>query len=96
MGTVAVWVDKDGKGWRLVIHPDHPELFQDSYIGASICVSGVCLTVVAFDKKMLEFGVAPETIRKTNFGSFVENVSRVNLERAGLSSGRNSGHYVQV
>lgn len=101
MGTVVGWTEsgKDG-GWILKISPDHPDLFfKDptalTYLGASICVSGVCLTVVAFDDQSLEFGVAPETVRRTNFGDFVQSESRVNLERASLASGRNSGHYVQ-
>ncbi len=89
-------------GWVLEVKPDHPALFFDEtnnnaqmYIGASICVSGVCLTVTHFDKSVMQFGVAPETIRKTNFGQFKVGDSRVNLERASLASGRNSGHYVQ-
>lgn len=101
MGTVVAWqaTGKDG-GWMLTIEPDHPDLFFAdptalTYLGASICVSGVCLTVVAFDGKTMEFGVAPETVRRTNFGAFQQGKSRVNLERASLASGRNSGHYVQ-
>lgn len=101
LGTVVEWSETGpGEGWLLKIKPDHPELFfKDetalTYVGASVCVSGVCLTVTAFDSSSLEFGVAPETIRRTNFGSFESGKSRVNLERASLASGRNSGHYVQ-
>ena len=110
VGTVVGWSESGpGQGWILKIKPDHPDIFfksQDAqtYIGASICVSGVCLTVVAFteddvdDKEKsftLEFGVAPETVRRTNFGQFNAGLSRVNLERASASGARNSGHYVQ-
>jgi len=101
MGTVVGWSETGpGQGWVLKIAPDHPDLFfkasdAQTYLGASIAVSGVCLTVTAYDDKVLEFGVAPETVRRTNFGSFKEDKSRVNLERASLASARNSGHYVQ-
>jgi len=83
-------------GWVLVIAPSRPALFADdsTYIGASVCVSGVCLTVTAFDARTLTFGVAPETIRRTNFASLKKG-TKVNLERAALASSRNSGHYVQ-
>ena len=98
LGTVVDWCETN-VGWVLKIQPDHPELFLNkeafTYIGASISVSGVCLTVTAFDSSVLEFGVAPETIRRTNFGKFEKGKSRVNLERATPVNGRNSGHYVQ-
>lgn len=108
MGLVVGWSESGpGQGWILKVKPDHPDLFfrpdAQTYIGASICVSGVCLTVVAYvedDREKgvvgtLEFGVAPETVRRTNFGSFKAGASRVNLERASAAGARNSGHYVQ-
>ena len=101
MGTVVGWSETGpGQGWVLTIQPDHPKLFfseadAQTYLGASIAISGVCLTVTAFRENTLEFGVAPETIRRTNFGDFQVKVSRVNLERATMASARNSGHYVQ-
>jgi riboflavin synthase len=104
MGLVTKWQESgpNGYGWVLEICADNPKIFfQDAnngmYIGASVCVSGVCLTVTAFDEKsgMMQFGVAPETIRRTNFATLRAKESRVNLERASLASGRNSGHYVQ-
>jgi riboflavin synthase len=101
MGQVVAWSESGpGQGWELKIKPEHPELFfkaQDAqmYIGASICVSGVCLTVTAYDSTTMSFGVAPETVRRTNFGNFKAGVSKVNLERASASGARNSGHYVQ-
>ena len=101
MGRVVEWSETGpGQGWVLSVEPEHPELFfkaQDAqmYIGASICVSGVCLTVTAYDDKKMSFGVAPETVRRTNFSQFKAGVSKVNLERASASGARNSGHYVQ-
>ena len=67
MGTVVVWRQEpnvwDGQpGWVLGVLPDHPALFDDrdavSYVGASICVSGVCLTVTQYapEDHVLMFG----------------------------------------
>lgn len=86
------------------VRPERRELFlgaeavkttKEMYVGASICVSGVCLTVTAFDEETMTFGVAPETIRKTMFSRLVPGVSKVNLERAAPMNARNSGHLVQ-
>ena len=80
----------------------------DSYIGASIAVSGVCLTATKldFENKLFEVGVSEETLRLTTFGSLVARLGiklgknalcnePVNLERAAQIGGRNSGHSVQ-
>jgi riboflavin synthase len=75
-------------------------LDQSAYVGCSISVSGVCLTVTSFDSATKQFtvGLAPETLRKTYFG-FTKNGkllgSKVNLERASEIGLRNSGHFVQ-
>ncbi|MBT7493760.1 MAG: riboflavin synthase, partial [Candidatus Peribacter sp.] len=38
-----------------------PELFADITIGASIAVSGVCLSVISFDEDSMTFDVVEET-----------------------------------
>lgn len=83
-----------GLGYVLIIRCK--VCFGDIYIGASISVNGICLTVTAYDeaKETVEFGIAPETIRCTNILDLKKD-SLVNLERAAKSGGRNSGHYVQ-
>jgi riboflavin synthase len=75
-------------------------LDQSAYVGCSISVSGVCLTVTSFDSATQQFtvGLAPETLRKTYFGSTKNGKligSKVNLERASEIGLRNSGHFVQ-
>lgn len=75
-------------------------LDQSAYVGCSIAVSGVCLTVTSFDRatKQFEVGLSPETLRKTYFGLSKNRKligSRVNLERASEIGLRNSGHFVQ-
>ena len=61
-------------------------------------MSGVCLTATElnFDDNTFKVGLAPETLRKTNLGTYDgKNKQQVNLERASEIGGRNSGHFVQ-
>lgn len=67
---------------------------EAAYIGCSIAVNGVCLTVTAFDKTSFTVNCAPETLRLTNLSELHPGLV-VNLERAMLADGRNSGHTVQ-
>ena len=87
--TAAVKKLSEGK---LVI--GRPEAFDDVAVGSSICVSGACLTVVAFDGETLVFDVMRETFVRTKFGSLAEGAP-VNLERAMRMGDRFEGHMVQ-
>ena len=67
------------------------------YLGCSIAVNGVCLTVTAFDetKNTFEFNFTLETARLTNLPDLKKG-SLCNLERSmKMGDGRNSGHFVQ-
>lgn len=63
-------------------------------LGESIAVNGVCLTVTRIAGQALTFGLAPETLSRTNLGG-LEPGSRVNLERSLPADGRLGGHFVQ-
>ena len=67
---------------------------EDSPIGASVAVNGVCLTVVANDGRSLTFDLSPETLARTTLGS-LEAGSPVNLERPVTLATRLGGHIVQ-
>ena len=54
----------------------------------------MCLTATAFDDKTCNFGLAPETLRRSNLVDLTPG-EPVNLERALAADGRNSGHMVQ-
>ena len=71
------------------------EIFSQSpvTIGDSICVSGVCLTVVKFDGTTAYFDIASETRRVTILSSLAVG-SRLNLERSLLVGERIHGHFV--
>jgi riboflavin synthase len=71
-----------------------PALFDDTKIGSSICVSGVCLSVTDFDDESMTFDVVEETWERSNLGNLQEG-SKVNLERALSVNGRFEGHIVQ-
>lgn len=65
--------------------------------GASIAVSGVCLTVVGWrsgETTAIDFDVMGETLKRTALGALGEG-DRVNLERAVRADARLDGHVVQ-
>ena len=65
----------------------------DLRLGESIAVSGVCLTVVAFDDDGFEADVSNETLSLTTLGGMARG-DAVNLERALLPTTRLGGHLV--
>ncbi|MBK9090599.1 MAG: riboflavin synthase [Holophagales bacterium] len=72
-----------------------PADWGDVARGESICVSGVCLTVVAGGGAgSLRFDVSGETLERTTLGSLRPG-DAVNLERALAVGARMGGHVVQ-
>ncbi len=63
-------------------------------LGASVCVSGVCLTVTTTAGDTIEFDVITETLRRSTLGSLSVG-SYVNLERSLRVGDRLDGHFVQ-
>jgi riboflavin synthase len=80
------------EGGRLVI--SCRTVTVDSPVGASVAVSGTCLTVVESDPEHLGFDLSGETIERTSLGSLVPGRS-VNLERPVSLIARLGGHLVQ-
>ena len=71
-----------------------PNSFNDLNVGDSISVDGVCLTVESFDLNTVQFFIAVETIRVTNWSRAVLSGKYVNLERALKVDSRLHGHWV--
>lgn len=69
-------------------------VLQNTKIGDSISVNGVCLTVTKFDQDNFTVDVTPETIRRSNLG-LLQAGSIVNLERSLRVGDRIGGHFVQ-
>ncbi len=63
-------------------------------LGASVAVSGVCLTVTSAAGDALEFDVIKETLDTSTLGA-KRSADRVNLERALRAGDRLDGHFVQ-
>ncbi|HSA78524.1 MAG TPA: riboflavin synthase [Nitrospirota bacterium] len=62
-------------------------------LGDSICVNGVCLTVVDMGRSEFSADVANETLKVTGLGE-LQGGQKVNLERALQLSARIGGHLV--
>jgi riboflavin synthase len=67
---------------------------EDTRVGDSVSVNGVCLTVNELDGETLVFNAMPETLRRSALGDLAEG-SPVNLERAMSPADRFGGHIVQ-
>lgn len=88
LGKVAEATDT-----RLVIQTDRDFLKKLSR-GMSVAVDGICLTVVAYDKKSFVIDFMPETFKRTNI-QYLQKNSLVNLELPANSETFLSGHVVQ-
>lgn len=91
MGTVQT-LSRGSAGARLVLAA--PDLSRPITDGASICVSGACLTVIKSDETHIEFDVVPETLTRSTLGSLKPG-DRVNLEPSLRAGDRMDGHIVQ-
>ena len=68
-------------------------VLEDTKIGDSIAVNGICLTVTRLIPGGFTADVMPETLRRSSLGSLNSGDS-VNLERAMAADGRFGGHIV--
>ncbi|MGH7452339.1 MAG: riboflavin synthase, partial [bacterium] len=91
IGQIAK-VEPFGTSRRFTIRAE--KILADAKIDDSICVSGVCLTVVAISGKTFQVQAVDETLRKTTLGNLRQG-SHVNLERALRPTDRLGGHFVQ-
>lgn len=89
LGTVTT-VTKTGD-WRFEIQTGFATDTID--LGASICCSGVCLTVVEIGSDWFACDVSEETISKTTLSSWATGTS-VNLERSLKVGDEMGGHIV--
>ena len=91
-GTGRVISVEEGAMGRLAINVG--QLAEDTSVGDSVSVNGVCLTVSKSDAETLVFYAMPETLRRTALGGLREG-GIVNLERAMTPEKRFGGHIVQ-
>ncbi len=84
-------VKKGAASAQLVIQAK--TVLEETKLGASIAVNGVCLTVTKLDGNQFVADVMNETLQRSNLGSLNVN-DPVNLERAMAANGRFDGHMV--
>ena len=80
------------EGARLTVAAQR--VHEDSELGASIAVNGVCLTVAVRAGQQIGFDLGPETLSRTALGDLRAG-DRVNLERPLRLGGLVGGHLVQ-
>jgi len=69
------------------------KILDDTKVGDSVSVNGVCLTVIKKETNSLTFEAIPGTLKVTNLGS-LRILDKVNLERSLKIGDRLSGHFV--
>lgn len=69
------------------------KVLEDTKLGDSIAVNGICLTVTDLSEKNFTVDAVRQTLSMTNLSNLREG-DKVNLERAMGASGRFGGHFV--
>lgn len=85
-------IQRRGSGFDLAINC--AVVTEDTRLGDSIAVNGVCLTVTALADDGFTVGLSPETRSRTNLTRLTSG-SAVNLERSVTPTTRLGGHFVQ-
>lgn len=91
IGTVQ-HVQRANRGYTLTI--GCVVVREDTRLGDSVAVNGVCLTVTELAAHHMVVGLSPETRSRTNLASLKPG-SSVNLERSVTPTTRMGGHFVQ-
>ncbi|GAA5217599.1 riboflavin synthase subunit alpha [Corallincola platygyrae] len=89
--ATVIWLDSENDIARLRIEVPAASYLERVEVGASIAINGVCLTVVDFDKTVVDFDVIAETLRRTNIGALKKG-EQVNFERAAKWGDEIGGH----
>ncbi|MCD7739978.1 MAG: riboflavin synthase [Candidatus Gastranaerophilales bacterium] len=69
------------------------KILSDIKKGASICVNGVCQSVINYGSDYIQVQASNETLKVTNFNN-IKPDDKVNLERALTINKRIDGHFV--
>jgi riboflavin synthase len=85
-------IDVHGENRRLKVMA--PSVAKELKTGASVAVSGVCLTALDIAADAFHADLAPETWVRTSFSRITEG-AQVNLELPLRADGRMGGHIVQ-
>lgn len=82
-----------GNGFITIIVSNENQFFQDVFIGASVAINGVCLTVTTIDQKLnqIHFDISNVTLALTTLKS-LQVGDEVNVERSAKVGAENGGH----
>lgn len=84
-------IQKRRDNLRLIIGAD--KIMEGLKLGDSIAVDGICISVVAINKRTFEADISKETVKKTTVMEFMAG-KMVNLESAVRIGGHLGGHIV--
>jgi|TARA_B110001452_G_scaffold119633_1_gene99273 riboflavin synthase len=90
-GTVEK-IQKRAKGINIFVKSNLKSLSKE--IGVSISCDGVCLTLISFKNKVMEFYLSNETIQRSKF-KFLKINDKINLELPLKYGQKISGHICQ-
>ena len=84
---------RKGNGFITIIVSDQRGFFADVFIGASVAVNGVCLTVTTIDREQqqIHFDISNVTLELTTLKSLKVG-DEVNIERSAKVGAENGGH----
>ena len=84
---------RQGNGFITIIVSNENQFFQDVFIGASVAINGVCLTVTTIDQKLnqIHFDISDITLALTTLKS-LQVGDEVNVERSAKVGAENGGH----
>jgi len=86
---IADIVEKPGLRRFAFVFP--PELLEGLKLGASVSISGVCLTVSSIAEDVVMFDAMQETLEKTTLGSLRKG-DEINILRSATIGEENGGH----
>ena len=85
-------ISKRTKGINIFVRSDLK--LSNKYIGISVACDGVCLTLISFKKKIMEFYLSNETVKRSKF-KFLKIKDLINLELPLKYGQKISGHICQ-
>ena len=91
---VGVVAEASHSGQASALSLDLGALAEETAVGDSVCVSGVCLTAAEASAPLVRFDVGAETLRRTTLGG-LRRGDHVNVELALRVGDRLGGHFVQ-
>ncbi|MCK3852714.1 MULTISPECIES: riboflavin synthase subunit alpha [unclassified Pseudomonas] len=90
-GTGIVLDVRSGDGFKSLLVSNLGGLFNDAFVGASVAIDGVCLTVTSVFVNSVTFDVSDKTNLNTSM-QYLSIGDEVNIERSHITGSENGGH----